>query len=448
VAELSSIPDSPNESTLMLEPLEAAVVNAIRRRGPLSRSDLAEQLDYSRASVTGIVGRMIDAQILAEAGEGKSAGGRRPYLLDINPRLGYVVGVDIGATSLDVALADFRGGILERAGEVADVRGRPEDFLAHVAALIGDLLARRGATAGEVVGIGVGVPGPVEFSSGVLIAPPLMPLWEGFPIRRYLRGFFPNARVVVDNDVNIMARGEHQAGAGRGMDNFLFIKIGTGIGCGIISHGEVYRGADGAAGDVGHICVDYNGPVCHCGNQGCLEIMTAGPAIAAEALARAESGDSLFLAARLAERRADLRREDPRREDPRREDLRQEDLRRADLTGFGKPVRSGELLTAVDVGDAAAAGDRAALEIIRRSGRMVGGVLATLVNFYNPEAVFIGGGVAHIGNGLLSAVRQATLRRATALSTRHLRVEYSPLGEDAGVIGGIWLALEHVFIIK
>ena len=423
MAELSPISDSTDEPNLMLEPLEAAVVTAIRRRGPLSRSDLSEHLDYSRASVTGIVGRMIDAEILAEAGEGKSAGGRRPWLLDINPRLGYVVGVDIGATSLDIALADFRGSILERVGEAADVRGRPEEFLDHVAALITELLDRRGAAATEIVGIGVGVPGPVEFSSGVLIAPPLMPRWDDFPIRRYLRDFFPNARVVVDNDVNIMARGEHQAGAGRDMDNFLFIKIGTGIGCGIISHGEVYRGADGAAGDVGHICVDYNGPVCHCGNQGCLEILAAGPAIAAEALARAEAGDSPFLAARLAERKKDL-------------------------TGFPEPVRSEGLLTAIDVGDAAAAGDRAALEIVRRSGRMIGGVLATLVNFYNPEAVFIGGGVAHIGNGLLSAIRQATLRRATALSTRHLRVEYSPLGEDAGVIGGIRLALEHVFTIK
>jgi predicted NBD/HSP70 family sugar kinase len=236
-----------------------------------------------------------------------------------------------------------------------------------------------------------------------------MPLWEGFPIKGFLRNRFPNARVAVDNDVNIMAKGEHQAGAGRGLDHFLFIKIGTGIGCGIISHGEVYRGADGAAGDVGHICVDYNGPVCHCGNQGCLEMMAAGPAIAAQALARAKTGESPFLAARLAERGT---------------------------------------LTAVDVGDAAAAGDRGAIEIIRHSGRMVGGVLATLVNFYNPQAVFIGGGVAGIGHGLLSAIRQATLRRATALSTRRLRIEYSPLGEDAGVIGGIWLALEHVFTIK
>lgn len=393
----------------MLEPIEAAVVAAIRRRGPLSRTDLSTQLDYSRASVTGIVGRMLDARILTEAGEGKSAGGRRPFLLDVNPGLGYVAGVDIGATSLDVAVADFRGAVLERAAEPADVRGRPDEFLARVADLVTELLARRGAAPGDLIGLGVGVPGPVEFVPGVLIAPPLMPLWEGFPIKGSLRERFPAARVAVDNDVNIMARGEHQAGAGRGLDHFLFIKIGTGIGCGIISHGEVYRGADGAAGDVGHICVDYNGPVCHCGNQGCLEIMAAGPAIAAAARARAAAGESAFLAARLAERGA---------------------------------------LTAVDVGDAAAAGDRAALEIIRRSGRMIGGVLATLVNFYNPQAVFIGGGVAHIGNGLLSAIRQATLRRATALSTRRLRVEYSALGEDAGVIGGIWLALEHAFVVK
>ena len=391
---------------LTLEPMEAAIVAAIRRDGPLSRTDLAERLDYSRASITPIAGRLIAAGVLTEVGEGKSAGGRRPYLLDIDPSLGYVVGVDIGATSVDVALADFRGGILERCAEPADVRARPDEFLGRVAELIADLLAQRGGNAAEVVAIGIGVPGPVEFAPGVLIAPPLMPLWEGFPIKAFMERRFPAARVVVDNDVNIMAIGEQRAGAGRGLESFLSIKIGTGIGCGIISHGAVYRGADGCAGDVGHICVDYNGPVCHCGNQGCLEIMAAGPAIAAAARARAAAGESAFLAARLAER--------------------------------------GEL-TAVDVGDAAAAGDRAANEIIRASGRMIGGVLATLVNFYNPQAIFIGGGVSGIGHALLSSIRQATLRRATALSTRHLRIEYSPLGADAGVIGGIWLGLENVF---
>ncbi|MFO7661072.1 MAG: ROK family transcriptional regulator [Chloroflexota bacterium] len=396
-------------SALMLEPLEAAVVTAIRREGPLSRTDLSERLEYSRATVTGIVGRMITAQVLEEAGEGKSAGGRRPYLLDINPELGYVVGVDIGATSFDVALADFRGTLLERTTEPADVRQPPNGFLARVSDVIDGLLARRGLTPDRIIAIGVGVPGPVEFVSGVLIAPPLMPLWEGFSIKNCLNERFPLARVAVDNDVNIMAKGEQQAGAGKRLDSFLFIKIGTGIGCGIIAHGAVYRGADGCAGDVGHICVDYNGPVCHCGNQGCLEIMAAGPSIAALGRERAEAGESSFLATRLAER---------------------------------------GLLTAEDVGDAAAAGDRAAIEIIRRSGQMIGGVLASLVNFYNPQAIFIGGGISRIGHSLLSSIRQSTLRRATALSTRRLRIEYSRLGEDAGVFGAIWLALEHVFTVK
>ncbi len=406
---LAGIAGPPAEPELSLDPLEAAVVAAIRREGPLSRTDLAEHLGYSRASVTALAGRMLAAGILSEAGEGKSAGGRRPWLLDINPDLGYVAGVDIGATSIDVALADFRGAIVARAAEPADVRARPEAFLGRVAGLLGDLLARRGADPAQLLAVGIGVPGPVDFTPGVLIAPPLMPLWEGFPIKSFMGQRFPRARVVVDNDVNIMAKGEQQAGAGRGLDSFLYVKIGTGIGCGIISHGAIYRGADGCAGDVGHICVDYNGPVCHCGNQGCLEIMAAGPAIAAEARARAEAGESAFLAARLAERGT---------------------------------------LTAEDVGDAAAAGDRAANEIIRRSGQRVGGVLATLVNFYNPEAIFIGGGVSGIGHALLSSIRQATLRRATALSTRHLRIEYSPLREDAGVIGGIWLGLENVFASK
>jgi predicted NBD/HSP70 family sugar kinase len=236
-----------------------------------------------------------------------------------------------------------------------------------------------------------------------------MPLWEGYPIRDFLRGRFRLARVAVDNDVNLMAKGEQQAGAGKGIENFLFIKIGTGIGCGIIAHNVVYRGSDGTAGDIGHICVDYNGPFCHCGNQGCLEIMAAGPAIAALATARAAAGESDFLAERLAER--------------------------------------GQL-TAADVGEAAATGDRVANEIIRRSGQMIGGTLAGLVNFYNPRAVFLGGGVSNIGHGLLSSVRQATLRRATSLSTRQLRIEYSQLGADAGVIGAVWLALEQVFAVK
>ncbi|MDJ0755943.1 MAG: ROK family transcriptional regulator [Ardenticatenaceae bacterium] len=387
---------------------EMSIVDAIRLNGPHSRTELARMLDYSRASMTGYVNRLLSAQIVREIGQGRSGGGRRPSLLDLNSSLGYLAGVDIGATSLNIALADFQGRILSQHSEPADVRVEPEALLAPMAEKLSDMLRVQGATPDRLIALGIGVPGPVEFSAARLIAPPLMPLWDGFSIRDYLQEIFPLANTVVDNDVNIMAVGEKVAGAGKPFENFLFIKIGTGIGAGIVANGQIYRGSNGCAGDIGHICVDYNGPICHCGNQGCLEAMAGGLAIGQRGQRLAAAGQSAFLAERLA--------------------------------------KNGQV-TSIDVGEAAAFGDTHANALIKESGRMIGGVLASLVNFYNPEAIFIGGGVTRIGHRLLSSIRQATLRRSNPLSTRDLRVEYSQLGEDAAVQGAIALALKHVFVL-
>jgi len=387
---------------------ELTAVNLVRKQGPLSRTNLANLLDVSRASVTAIAGNLVDLKVLEEVGHGKSEGGRRPRLLDINADLGFIAGIDVGATSIDLALADFRGNILDKRSEPADVRKAPEQVLSRITELVIDMLEDREAMAMDLVGLGIGVPGPVHFPTGMLIEPPLMPAWDSFPIKDFLRKEFPQTNPVVDNDVNIMAIGEARAGGGKGIDNFFYIKIGTGIGCGIIAKGEIYRGSDGTAGDVGHICVDYNGPICHCGNPGCLEAMAAGPAIAKRGKEAAMSGKSKILATLME--------------------------------------KSNGTLTAKDVGRAAAAGDQSANRIIADSGRMIGGVLAGLVNFYNPRAIFIGGGVTNIGTQLLSTIRQATLRRATALSTRALKIEFSKLKDDAGVHGATWLAIENVFL--
>ena len=391
-----------------LSDVELMALDLVRKQGPLSRTALANLLDLSRGSITSIVGNLMDLEVLTEVGYGDSEGGRRPTLLDANADLGYIAGIDIGATSVDLALADFRGTILKRIAEPADVRDTPEQLLDRISALITETLNTRGASEKELVGLGIGVPGPVQFPSGLLVEPPLMPAWDSFPIKDYIRRRFPQVRPIVDNDVNIMAIGEARVGGGVGTDNFLYIKIGTGIGCGVIARGEIYRGSDGTAGDVGHICVDYNGPICHCGNMGCLERMAAGPAIAERGRLAAERGESEILAR---------------------------------LMKANKGV-----LSSVDVGDAAASGDESANLIIADCGRMIGGVLAGLVNFYNPKAIFIGGGVSNIGHHLLSTIRQATLRRATALSTRSLVIDYSKLGPDGGVHGAIWLAIENIFV--
>jgi glucokinase-like ROK family protein len=394
---------------LLISAHEAQIVAALRKHESVSRTDLAHLTGWSRPKVTSEVGKLTRRGILIEVGEGTSQGGRRPRLLKFNHQLGYIVGIDIGATSMDIAVADLNAQILLRDCAPADVRDEPLELLGVAKQRVLTLLAKRDIRPEQVLGIGIGVPGPVDFIKGVLVAPPLMPAWEGFSIRGYFHATFPSAFVAVDNDVNIMALGELKSGAGAGLDDFIFVKIGTGIGAGIVCKGVIHRGHNGSAGDIGHICADHNGPICRCGNVGCLEAMAAGPAIAHRALEAAQNGSSPILAQKLA---------------------------------------TNGLLRSEDVSTAVREGDRAAIEIVQDSGRYIGDVLAGLVNFFNPSMILVGGGVSNIGNQLLASLRQAVLRRSTALATRELIISYSPMSSEAGVTGAVHLALEHLFVVQ
>jgi predicted NBD/HSP70 family sugar kinase len=206
--------------------------------------------------------------------------------------------------------------------------------------------------------------------------------------------------------VNIMALGEKHAGIARSVDDFLFVKIGTGIGCGIVVGGEVYRGVSGSAGDIGHIRVDDFGPTCACGNTGCLEAFAGGAALARDATAAALAGRSEQLSAILAEH--------------------------------------GEL-TAADVGRALGTGDPVAVQLIRDSGRRVGQVLASLVSFFNPGLIVIGGGVTGLGHALLAEIRGVTYRRSLPLATGNLPIVLSELGVEGGVVGAARLISGAVY---
>jgi glucokinase-like ROK family protein len=367
-----------------------------------SRHGMAEQLGFSKSKANSLIAGLVEQGLLAEAGLQRSSGGRRPENLQLHGGLGALVGVDIGATSLDVAVLAPDLAVLAHHAEPADVREGPGVVLARVRVLVRELLARAGFDAGQVIGIGIGVPGPVNFEIGQLVNPPLMPAWDSFSIRDYLREDYA-APVFVDNDVNLMALGELWR-LKRSLSNFLVIKVGTGIGCGIVCHGEVYRGAAGSAGDVGHICVDQEGPRCHCGNLGCVEAMAAGPAITRMAVQAAEAGESAALA---------------------------------------ECLRTQGRIEAVDVGQASRAGDAAANAIVQRAGSLIGQMLASIVNFFNPSHVFIGGGITRIGPLFLAAVRQSVYQRSLALSTRHLEIQYTPLGAQAGLIGAGVLAMQE-----
>jgi glucokinase-like ROK family protein len=381
-----------------------AVLELVRRGKAHSRSALVERTGLSRAVVTQRVNELLARGFLVET-TAPSTGGRPPKQLELRADAGHVLVADIGATSIDVAIADATGQVLAHIGEPADVAEGPDPILGQVDDLLARLLETHEAP-GELWAVGIGVPGPVEFRTGHPISPPIMPGWEGYPVREHFvaRHHVP---VWVDNDVNIMALGEWRAGLAHGHDDFIFVKVGTGIGSGIVSNGRIHRGAQGSAGDIGHVQVASDDQqVCRCGKLDCLEAHAGGAALAREGTLLAESGESVRLATVLADR--------------------------------GR-------ITARDVIRAARAGDPATVRLLDHSAHLVGQTLAGLANFFNPSLIVVGGGVAHAGDAYLATIRQVIYARSTALATRDLLVQISRLGNRAGVIGGASMVLDELF---
>lgn len=378
------------------------VLRLLRDEGPVSRAELGDRLELTRPRLLAEVERLVSAGLIAEAGMAASRGGRRSTLVEIHPGLRFAA-VDLGASSIDIEVTNGRLEPVAAYCEPSDIRSGPKVILQRVSELLAK--ARTDGVYERLDGVGIGVPGPVSFRDGVPVSPPIMPGWDRYPVREVLAREH-GCPAVVDNDVNIMAIGERHGGVAHSVDDFLFVKIGTGIGCGIHLAGAVYRGVDGCAGDIGHIQVDAGGPVCSCGNTGCLEALFSGAAVARDAIAAARAGESPALAERLAAKND---------------------------------------LTAKDVADGAAEGDVTCIRLIRDGGRRVGGVLATLVSFANPSMIVIGGGLAQLGHVLLAEIRSVVYRRSLPLATGNLPVVLSELEGRAGVTGAAVLASDMAF---
>ncbi|MBB5801586.1 glucokinase-like ROK family protein [Saccharothrix ecbatanensis] len=380
---------------------QSELLGLLRDEGAMSRVALGERLDLPRAKLAAELVRLVDVGLVQIGGPAASRGGRRSTLVHLADDL-RVLGVDVGATSVTVAVTDGRCEVLESRNEVCDVRDGPAQVLGRVVELADTVYAK---APGRLIGAGIGLPGPVSFRDGMPVAPPIMPGWDRYPVRDELAGRW-GCPVTVDNDVNVMALGERHAGVARSLEDLIFVKVGTGIGCGIVLGGRVYRGVAGTAGDIGHIRLDDYGPACACGEVGCLEAYFGGAALARDATTLARSGRSVALAAAL---------------------------------------RDKGVLTAEDVGAAAAAGDFAAANLVREGGRRLGHAVASLVSFLNPGMVVIGGGVSRLGHSLLAEVRSAVYRRSLPLATGNLPIVLSELGDLAGVTGAAWSATDRAF---
>lgn len=348
----------------------------------------------ARATVQQRIDALIDAGLVLPAGGQVPTRGRPASQFSFNHNHGVLLVADIGATGLRTALCDLRGTVtLERAA-VADVATGPEAILSVVVSLFSELLAEAGRGADDVAGVGLDVPGPVDFTTGRVISPPIMTGWDRYDIPGWLEPHYA-CPVVVDNDVNAMAFGEQRVNYPQ-VSNLLMLKIGTGVGAGIVTGGQVQRGADGAAGDIGHIhlnALDSDEElICRCGNTGCVEAYASGWAL----------------------------------------------LR--DLKAAGADVSTVE-----DVIALIRSGDTTAVRLARRTGRILGGAIADAVSLLNPRVVVIGGQLAHVEEQLFAGIREVVYRRSLPLATRRLQITASTLDRRAGLIGMALLLADTIF---
>jgi predicted NBD/HSP70 family sugar kinase len=362
----------------------------LRDGQPRTRADLAAVTGQARSTVAARVDQLLASGLVTPAGEASSTGGRPPVTFAFNPRARVVLAVDLGATHARLAVTDLAGQVLAEHHEALAIAEGPDVVLDRVVRVGTDLIDGAGRTMADLVSVGVGLPGPVDHATGRPTNPPIMPGWDDADVPGHL-GRLLGAPVLVDNDVNVMALGEHATSYPE-VDHLLFVKVATGIGAGIISDGQIRRGAQGAAGDLGHIAVPGGKDLpCRCGNTGCLEALASGEAVATA--------------------------------------LRGEGLDVASSSGVVALVRAGDLT---------------ASRAVRQAGRDIGGVLAACVSLLNPSLIVVGGVVAESGEHLLAGIREVVYRRSLPLATQHLRIVTTRTKGRAGVLGASAMAAEHV----
>jgi len=383
----------------------AAIFQIIKDIGPLSRTEIVEKTGLSKSTVSIHTKKLLEMGLIKEEEEKSNSVGRKRKNLKFAKNNGYSIGIDLGATSLNVALCNLDAEIIDYLGEKISVNSGPEIIMNRVYKYIEDLTIKHDVNKDKIFGIGMGVPGPVEFSTGRPVSPPIMPGWHYVPLKEMLQEKY-ECPAFIDNDVNVMAVGEKHAGLGQNIKNFIFIKVGTGIGAGIVCEGKLYRGAKGCAGDIGHVEVEGEKELCPCGNRGCLEVVAAGPAMAKRAKQSARKRGSELLFSTL-EKKGDI--------------------------------------TAQDVGEALSKNDQEAKKIVKESGLKIGKVASKLVNFYNPSLIVVGGGVANIGEYFISSIKEEILRHSTSLAVRDLDIKKSEKNNEVAMIGAAAMAINEIY---
>ncbi|UNT01284.1 ROK family transcriptional regulator [Streptomyces tubbatahanensis] len=364
------------------------VVRAVRMAGSLTQAEIARSTGLSAATVSNIVRELKDAGTVEVTPT--SSGGRRARAVSLSADAGIVVGVDFGHSHLRVAVGNLAHTVLAEDAEPIDVDASAGQGFDRAERLVRRLVAESGISPGKVIGIGLGVPGPIDIETGVLGSTAILPGWVGTNPRDELAARL-GVPVYVDNDANLGALGEQVWGAGHGAGDLAYIKVASGVGAGLVINGQIYRGPGGTAGEIGHITLDESGPVCRCGNRGCLETFTAARYVLP--LLHSSHGTDLTMA------------------------------RVVRLAGEGDP------------------GCR---RVVADIGRHIGSGVASLCNLLNPSRVVLGGDLAEAGDLVLDPVRDSVARYAIPSAARQLKVAPGELDSRAEVLGALALVLNEM----
>jgi N-acetylglucosamine repressor len=389
---------------LMKEINLSIVLNLIRSRGPLSRTDIARRSGLSLGAISGLTGELLTSGFIREVGEGESKGGRPPVLLALNPHAGFVVGIKLAEQSIVAAVTDLEAAVVHWRIDRANGLREPRTAIEAIIQSVETTLEESNIPRSKVMGIGIGLAGVIDSEEALCSYSPILG-WRHVQLAEPIEHRL-HLLVHIENDVNTLTMAEQWFGAGRGLPHFLVVTIGRGIGMGVVANGQFYRGAIGGTGEFGHICLQPGGPRCECGKTGCLEALAADPAIVRMAREAVEAGKQTILA---------------------------------------QAAQQGEQLTFDHVAQGARQGDVVALEILTEAGHWLGLGLSHLVNLFNPQLIVLSGEGTRTGDARIESAHQVMREHIFDGLDKDVELIVKPMGEEAWARGAACVVLSELF---
>ncbi|MGO4108223.1 ROK family transcriptional regulator [Paenibacillus sp. YAF4_2] len=372
--------------TLIKKINTSIVLEAVLKNAPLSRAQISELTGLNKATVSNLVQDLIDSHLIIEIGPGESSGGRKPVMLLFNGQAGYAVGIDLGVNYIRGVLSDLEGNVIAELQKSLK-KHQLEFTLKELVQCIEELIGKAPVSPYGIVGIGVGVPGIVDDQGSILFAPNLE--WKHVELQKLLEERF-QLPVTIDNEANAGAQGEQKYGIGRGIAHQIYVSVGIGIGTGIILNKELYKGATGFSGELGHLSIEYNGKPCRCGNEGCWELYASENAL----------------------------------------------LEQAAPLGFDNLE---------DLLEAAEAGNEEIRALFYKIGEYMGAGISNIVNVFNPDVVIIGNRMSRAKTWLEEAVQTSVARRTLPYHRERLKILFAELQDQSAVRGAAYYAISKFF---